>query len=212
MTLVAYTKIKPDSDLKSLWTRVEKAFSKKETEAYFSEIRERKNQDGNKESLSALLVLAALLERADIPSFDLILDRHESGKPYFSNSPIEFSLSHSHGYAAAAISDSSRVGIDVETAQISAEKAEKLAQRFFSEAEIKEFQAAPQSFLKIWTKKEALAKMLGTPLSDLIAIEKKTPNTKRENTFFYELSADGHPMTVCLEKSCEITCLGEINV
>ena len=118
MTLVAYTKIKPDSDLESRRTRLEKAFPKKENEEYFREITQRKNQYSIKESLCALLVLAALLEKANIPSSDLILDRHESGKPRFKNSEIEFSLSHSRGYAAAAISDTSKVGIDLEAADI----------------------------------------------------------------------------------------------
>jgi phosphopantetheine--protein transferase-like protein len=210
MTLVAYTKIQHDASVDQLLERVESAFPNVENREYFDKIKSRKNQDSIKESLCALLVLAELIKRAHCCSEDLIFSRQESGKPYFSNSPIEFSLSHSHGYAAAAISDSSRVGIDVETAQISAEKAEKLAQRFFSEAEIKEFQAAPQSFLKIWTKKEALAKMLGTPLSELIAYEKSSPASPRKAADFHCLSADGHPLTVCLEKLDEIKSLGEI--
>ena len=212
MTLVAYTEIKTDTKLDTLWARVKYAFPSKENEEYFREIEKRKNQNSIKESLCALLLLAALLERANIPSRDLILDRHESGKPRFKNSKIEFSLSHSHGYAAAAISDSSRIGIDLETAKIPHEKAAKLAKRFFTEDEKQAIEADPDSFLRLWTKKEAYTKMLGTPLSELIANEKKTPDPKRENAFFYELSADGHPMTVCLEKPCEIKSLGEIIV
>lgn len=212
MTLVAYTKIKTDRDTGSLWAMVENSFSRKENEEYFNEIRKRKNQDSIKESLSALLVLAELLEKADIPSSDLILDRQDSGKPRFTNSQIEFSLTHSRGYAAAAISDTSKVGIDLEATEIPPEKAARLAERFFTDDEQKYAKESPDSALRLWTKKEAYAKMLGTPLSELIAIEKKTPNTKRENAFFYELSADGHPLTVCLEKSCKITDLGAISI
>ncbi len=212
MTLVAYTEIKTDTKLDTLWARVKYAFPSKENEEYFREIEKRKNQDSIKESLCALLLLAELLERANIPSRDLILDRHESGKPRFKNSKIEFSLSHSHGYAAAAISDESNVGIDVEAAEISPEKADKLAKRFFTEDEKQFIEADTDSFLRLWTRKEAYAKMLGTPLSELIANEKKNPDNKRDNAYFCELSTDGSPLTVCLEKSCEITCLGDINV
>ncbi len=212
MTLVAYTIIKPDSDLESLRTRLEKAFPKKENEEYFREITQRKNQDSIRESLCALLVLAALLEKANIPSSDLILDRQDSGKPRFTNSQIEFSVSHSRGYAAAAISDTSKVGIDLEAAEIPPEKAARLATRFFTDDELNALNESPDIFLRLWTKKEAYAKMLGTPLSELIAIEKKAPNGRRENAFFSVLSAGGHPLTVCLEKPCKITSLGEINV
>ena len=210
MTVVAYTKIQADADLDLFWREVEQSFPNKENSIYLDEIKTRKSQDSIRESISALLLLSSLLDRADIDSENLILCRQEGGKPYLKDSEIEFSVSHSHGYAAVVISDHSKVGIDIETAEISTEKAAKLAERFFSNAEKLEFQAHSDSFLKLWTKKEAYAKMQGTPLSDLIVNEKKAPNAERANAVFYELSADGHPVTVCLEKPDEIINLGEI--
>ena len=210
MTLVAYTKIKADAKLDNFFERVQNAFPHAENCGYLDEIRQRKSPLSTKESLSALLVLSELLRKAGIDSSALILSRRESGKPYFKNSRIEFSLSHSHGYAAAAISNESRVGIDLEAAEISPEKAAKLAERFFSEGEKSELEAHPDSFLKLWTKKEAYAKMQGTPLSNLIASEKKGIATERENAFFVEFKADKHPLTVCLENPCEITGFEEI--
>ena len=212
MTVVAYTKTQPEADLDLLWIKENKAFPSTDNRGYFDDIKARKNNGSIKESLSALLILAELLRKENIDTAALILGRQESGKPHFKNSQIEFSLSHSHEYAAVVISDHSKVGIDIETAEILAEKAAKLAERFFSNAEKLEFQAYPDSFLKLWTKKEAYAKMQGTPLSDLIVNEKKAPNAERANVVFYELSADGHPVTVCLEKPCEIKDLGEIIV
>ena len=212
MTLVAYTKISVDSDLDALWSKTESAFSSAESHGYFDAIKARKNQDSIKESLCALLVLADLAKALDLDPSKLILDRQESGKPYFANSKIGFSLSHSHGYAAAAISDTSRIGIDLEAATLPREKAEKLAKRFFSDSELDEFATIPESFLNIWTKKEALAKMQGIPLSNLIVNEKKSDHETRNNVFFENFDVEGSPLTVCLEKPCEITSLGEINV
>lgn len=212
MTLVAYTKIRPYIDTEELWTRAKNAFPHTENDEYFCSIKSRKNQDSIKESLCALLVLAELIKRAEFDPANLILSRQDSGKPHFLNSQIEFSLSHSRGYAAAAICDTSRVGIDIETSEISREKAEKLAQRFFSADEIKEFQAAPESFLKIWTKKEAYAKMSDIPLSDLIANERKCPSETRKNAFFEILEINDIPLTVCLDNPCEIKNLGEITI
>lgn len=212
MTLVSYTKIDASANLDLLWSKVNKAFPSTENHGYFSEIKTRKNPDSIKESLCTLLVLAELLNRENISSSALILGKQKGGKPCLKNSKTEFSLSHSHGIAAVVISDESRVGIDVEAAEITPEKAAKLAERFFSDVEKRELDANPDSFLRIWTKKESYAKMLGTPLSDLIANEKKSIATERENAFFAEFEADGHPLTLCLEKPCEIKGLDEIIV
>ena len=212
MTLIAYTKIQRDASMEKLWNSIGSAFPKAENRAYFDEIKSRKNQDSMRESLCALLVLAELIESANLPSKDLIFARQESGKPYFLNSKTEFSISHSHGYAAAIISSESLVGIDLEAAMIPREKAEKLAKRFFSDDELDEFATIPESFLNIWTKKEAFAKMQGIPLSDLIAAEKKSPLATKNNVFFSHFNVDGHPLTVCLENPCEIRNLGEITI
>ncbi len=212
MTLIAYTRISADAELDALVERVQNAFSRPENQAYIGEIKYRKNLDSARESLYCLLVLSELLKNARVDASSLILDRREGGKPHFENSRIEFSLSHSHGYAAAAISDESRVGIDVESAEIPREKASRLAERFFSESEKRELETNPDSFLRLWTKKEAYSKMQGTPLSDLIANEKALPANERKNAFFYEFETDAHPLTLCLEKPCQITNIGEIAI
>lgn len=212
MTLVAYTKIPSTANSDQLWVRVENAFSDIANRKYFDEIKSRQNQESIKESLCALLVLSELLGRAGIKRSELIFNRSTNGKPCLVNSEIEFSLSHSNGYAAAAICDSSRVGIDIEATEISEEKAKKLAKRFFSEGENKEFETTSESFLKIWTKKEAYAKMHGISLSNLIIAEKKSPLEIRNNAFFEVFSIDGCPMTVCLETPCDISNLGEITI
>ena len=212
MTLTAYTKIRPEIALETLWSRVENAFPTEENRIYFNEIGQRKNPDSVKESLCALLVLAELLKKTQINYSEFVLARGENGKPHFKNSKIEFSLSHSHGYAAAAVSDKSKVGIDIETADISREKAQKLAERFFSENEKQKLNASPDDFLKIWTKKEAFAKMQGVNLADLVSYEKKNGTSERKNMCFHEFKADEYPMTLCLENPDEITDIYMINI
>ena len=212
MTLTAYTRVRTDIALESLWARIENAFPSEENRGYFDEIRARKNEESVRESLCTLLVLAELLKNAQIDTSTLVLARNENGKPYFKSSQIEISLSHSHGYAAVAISDRSRIGIDIETADMPREKAEKLAERFFSESEKQELHDSPNDFLSIWTRKEAFAKMQGINLADLVAYEKKNGTGERKTTFVHEFKADGYPMTVCLENPDEITYIGEITI
>ncbi len=211
MTLVTFAKT-PNHDIGLLSDRVKRAFPNAENKQYFDEIFARKNQDSVKESLSALLLLSYLLLQYDVKNSSLILKRGENGKPYFLNSSLHFSLSHSNGYAAAAISDLCEVGLDVETSDISPEQAKKLARRFFGADELAEFEGTPESFLRIWTKKEAYAKMRGIPLSELIASEKGGIGTEREKVKFYYLEADGHPITLCSEGDFDTVHLLETSI
>ena len=65
-------------------------------------------------------------------------------------------------------------------------------------------------YVEKYAKEYNVPESLLYALSDLIVNEKKAPNAERTNAVFYELSADGHPVTVCLEKPDEIINLGEI--
>ena len=77
------------------------------------------------------------------------------GKPYFVNSPLHFSLSHSGKLAAALISEEP-CGVDVE--RLRPEVAERLRERCLSDGE----RARGCDFFEIWTKKECIAKLDGS--------------------------------------------------
>ncbi len=129
------------------------------------------------ESLYALHLLALLLDRADANwrSSAPSLCRSINGKPYFEGSRWRFNISHSRGYVAVIISDEGEVGTDMENADIAPEKAQKLAKRFFTEREIELVADAPESFCKIWSRKEAAAKYFGMPLGHILSLEKDQP-------------------------------------
>ena len=78
-----------------------------------------------------------------------------NGKPYFVNSPLHFSLSHSGNLAAVLISDEP-CGVDVE--QLRPEVAERLRARCLSDGE----RAHNCDFFEIWTRKECIAKLDGS--------------------------------------------------
>lgn len=198
MTLVTFAKIQ-NHGIGLLSDCVKSAFPNAENKQYFDVIFARKNQDSVKESLSALLLLSYLTGKYDVKNSSFILKRGEGGKPYFLDSSLNFSLSHSNGYAAAAVSDLGEIGLDIEASDTSPERAEKLSRRFLGSDELAEFDGTPESFLRIWTKKEAYAKMCGISLSELIASEKDGIGTEREKVKFYYFEADGHPITLCSE-------------
>lgn len=79
----------------------------------------------------------------------------DTGKPYFDDSDIHFSLSHSKGICAVAISDRP-VGVDVEVIKYSYNP--RLIERSLTEQEKDVFDS---DFTRIWCRKEAVAKMTG---------------------------------------------------
>ena len=116
---------------------------------------------------TALLLLEELAARAEL-AVDLPLRVTEHGKPYFvGRSAPDFNLSHS-GELAAAVIGSCRVGIDIQE-ETETLDASKLSARFFGETEKAALQNAPRArFFELWTKKEALGKLLGVGLSPLL--------------------------------------------
>jgi 4'-phosphopantetheinyl transferase len=95
------------------------------------------------------------------------------GKPYISrtsrrNKPIQFSLSHTNGFAACAIS-STKVGIDVERINRNLE-FDAIAERYFGATEIRSLNELPndsrrERFFELWILKEAFLKAIGSGLS-----------------------------------------------
>lgn len=79
----------------------------------------------------------------------------DTGKPYFKDNEIYFSLSHSHGLCAVAISDHP-VGVDVEIIKSSYNL--HLIERSLCEEENLNYDG---DFTRIWCRKEAVAKMIG---------------------------------------------------
>lgn len=86
------------------------------------------------------------------------------GKPYFPDSPLHFSITHTPRHAFCALSDAP-VGIDAE--ETDRNISLKLAERILSPAEKARFDAAPDpraALLRLWVLKEAAVKLSGEGL------------------------------------------------
>jgi 4'-phosphopantetheinyl transferase len=96
----------------------------------------------------------------------------EKGKPSLVDSrpdAVNFNLAHSHGRALYAFSRRREVGVDLEFIREDLE-SEKIADRFFSRAEVEALELVPlelrkQAFFECWTRKEAYIKARGDGLS-----------------------------------------------
>jgi 4'-phosphopantetheinyl transferase len=88
------------------------------------------------------------------------------GKPALAgpHAGLPFSLSHSGGLALVALGEARPVGVDLERPR-PPERAAGVAERFFTAAEARAVRGRPGDFLRIWTRKEALLKAVGTGLT-----------------------------------------------
>lgn len=105
---------------------------------------------------------------------------NEYGKPYLKSNKIYFNISHSKNLIAIIISDK-ECGIDIE--YINNEKKHyDIINKFFTEKEIKNYQEVrfkDNYFYKIWTKKEAYFKFIGTGIKlKQLKLEKKSIQAK----------------------------------
>ena len=86
------------------------------------------------------------------------------GKPYFADSSLHFSISHTKHHAFCVLSEKN-VGIDAE--ELDRKVHLSLAEKAFSPGEKTQFDAAadkPRAFLTFWVLKEAEAKLTGEGL------------------------------------------------
>jgi 4'-phosphopantetheinyl transferase len=106
-----------------------------------------------------------------VPAREISFLYSEHGKPSLANpaTNIQFSVSHSGGFAMVAVAIGRKVGADIEAVREDIE-IEKLAKRFFSTRECQDLLGLPQerrlaTFFRYWTCKEAFLKAQGVGLS-----------------------------------------------
>lgn len=113
------------------------------------------------------LILAAEL---GVAPKGLEFSEGERGKPELRAHPeLQFNLSHSASCALIALTRTAPVGVDVEERR-KIERAEMIARRYFSPAEVMAFDALPReqhlaAFYRCWTRKEAYLKATGEGLA-----------------------------------------------
>lgn len=131
------------------------------------------------ESMTAYEALSRLNEHFETKKGNCrlpLIEYGERGKPYFPKKPnLTFSIAHTRGKVAVAMSDTEIVGIDIE--RIDAGRLpshKKIAEsRFFGEerrillSERLSSHEQVRCFYWIWTRKEAVAKALNCPILDV---------------------------------------------
>lgn len=164
-----------------------------------------------KNEKAALLSLSALslLHRAGV---DGTLAYDANGRPYFEERICDFSITHTQNHVFCAIiegEESMRIGIDAEDlGRPDFSNLDEMAARWFSESEQKAFLASPtkETFLRIWTRKEAYSKYTGEGLRALSKIDTEAL-AKEGNIQFFDYRIGDILLSVCAPRG-----LNEIEV
>ena len=156
-----------------------------------------------KNEKAALLSLSALslLHRAGA---DGTLAYDGNGRPYFVEHTCNFSITHTQNHVFCALTDgedsSVRIGMDAEDLdRPDLSNLDTLAARWFSRNEQKIFFSSPskETFLRIWTRKEAYAKYTGEGLRALSKID--TVALENEGYIrFFDYREDTILVSVCV--------------
>ena len=129
---------------------------------------------------SRVMLRSVLAQYVEICPSQLILSKHEYGKPFMEQRPdVHFNMSHTDGNVAIAVCDSCAVGIDIEQVKRTAPELKAIANRFFHPDECAVLDplmddAYVDGFYRIWTQKEAFVKGLGRGIAfglDQFAVE-----------------------------------------
>lgn len=114
-------------------------------------------------------------------------------RPYLPESNIDFNLSHSGKYVICALSDTTRLGIDIE--QIKPVNMDHFTD-FMTPEEIEAINAAPEpviAFYKYWTQKESILKANGKglhiPLNEFSVADNQA-TLENQHWYIQELSVD----------------------
>ena len=172
---------------------------------YYTVARREQNTRAAKDEHRAR-IFPQLLEKLEVAPHQE-LKRDENGRLFLPNSPtIDINLSHADPYTAYAAGDT-RVGIDIECPD-RIRDPEKLARRYFTDAEQRQIETAADPRIatcEIWTKKEALAKYIGTGLAKNIHLDTTTPpNETIFHTFPTTFGTRLYLLTLCTPKNAKI--------
>ena len=153
-----------------------------------------KNEEQARRSLGGLY----LLQYADVRG-TLRYEKH--GRPYLAEKETDFNITHTKTHIFCAVTDGkgARVGLDAESLfHRAVSDRNALVARWFSDEERTAFALAPtqETFLRIWTRKEALVKYSGAGMRAL----RKTDTVLEERNSavcFAEYRVDDLLVTLC---------------
>jgi len=154
------------------------------------------------QNILSYLLLRKILNDNNIKMYDNHFNYCKNGKPYFENSNIKFSISHSNNLIAVAIDDND-LGIDVE-------QIKKVNNNIINQVYSKEEQTIYKNklnneefFCKTWTIKESFVKATGQGMNinfNLLTFNLASDLNQIDNYFINTLKINNSFLSICGKK------------
>ncbi len=114
----------------------------------------------------------------------VIINKTKEGKPFVKGFSVHLSISHTENICVIVVSKNP-VGIDIE--KIRKVDWMKISSRYFNKEEANYLmdECSPRTFYRLWTEKEAYAKMLGIPVLRIIGVDMMVDFKSRSNKNLY---------------------------
>jgi 4'-phosphopantetheinyl transferase len=150
-------------------------------------------------------VLGAYL---DVSPKEIAIEFNANGKPIVCGAPLHFNVTHSAGRGVIAISDDC-VGVDLQKWNSKSDFA-GLVKRYFSTAEIAQFERMPEdlkpaAFFQGWTVKEAVLKAIGIGMAGVQDITVNLDSTVDEQVVMTNLKDEIAQWSIRTRRESEFT-------
>ncbi len=120
------------------------------------------NDNSFRESVVGEILLSKLLKEMNIDYEKIIIKYNENGKPFISNYPIYYNISHDHDLVICIISEY-QIGVDILKMK---DIKKNIAKSFCNEDEYK-YIKNKYHFYQLYTLKEAYLKLFGKKINDI---------------------------------------------
>ncbi len=151
-----------------------------------------------------ILLDKLLKDKYNLKYDKVIIKKNKYGKPYISNYPIYFNISHSHNMVICVISEN-EIGIDLEKIRnINIKTIDQYAIDIEKEYILSNKRYINKKALKIYTLKEAYFKMKGTNLNNIKNISftyNKEFSCNDKNVKIYAVKINKYVCSICEKAS-----------
>jgi len=155
------------------------------------------------------IILSNILQK---PTYELSFYNNSNGKPSIYNHSIAFNISHSGQYWCMAVSQHDEVGVDIEVIKTRKYQDEIVRSYFLDTEQQVYFNAKKQEekdaiFFMCWTEKEALAKLDGISINDVLAKN----NVSQKGLYLHQRQLFNSDLALCLASKKEVGAIYSIN-
>ena len=150
------------------------------------------NYQTYKQSIVGEILLSKLLQEQNINYDNIIVKYNENGKPFISNYPIYYNISHDHDLVVCVISDG-MIGVDIMKMH---DTKKSMAKAFCTEEELN-YITDKYKFYQIFTLKEAYLKLFGKKINDIKELNIVSNNQIKLNVIYRTMKHDDYLISVC---------------